>query len=394
MKGKRTIRQISLTNFLSFGPKGQTLELEPLNVLIGANASGKSNFLEAFRFLRAIPGDLARHVRESGGISELLWKGSGEAPIARIEVVTALEKVTGLKHQLGFSTNSIERFKLREEVIAPLAHKGSASSYAFHDKKGKGVLRKITSPKAARSTHRISVEPDTQHSVISLIKNPTVYPELTALEDFYSHIQFGGGWNLSRFGAVRQPQRTDLPSGALLEDASNLGLILNNFPNKTKAAIVGHLQKVYERLEEIITKVDGNTVQIFFQEKGFELPVSTSRVSEGALRYLCLLVTLLNPTPPPLICLDEPETALHPHTLYFLADLLIEAAQRTQLIVTTQSDELISGLTDVPEAVVVCDRFFDDGTQLQRLKPEQVEPFFDRYALGDLWRMGEIGGLP
>ena len=103
-------------------------------------------------------------------------------------------------------------------------------------------------------------------------------------------------------------------------------------------------------------------------------------------------MTLLNPTPPPLICLEAPENGLHPHVQYPLADLLIEAAQRTQLIVATQSDALISGLTDVPEAVLVCERD-QDGTNLTRLKPEQIEPWTDRYALGDLWRMGELGGV-
>jgi predicted ATPase len=392
MEGKRTIRQISLTNFLSYGPQGQTIELEPLNVLIGANSSGKSNFLEAFRFLRKIPNDLAGHARESGGVTELLWKGPSEAARSTIEVIVEPEKASALKHRIGISADSLSRLSLLEELIEPTLLKGSFFVYAFPDENGKGILRTLLPKKDTEFFKRDLIEHDRQRSIITLIKDPDIYPELTALEETYSKIQFGGEWNLSRFGVARRPQRTDLPGDMLLEDASNLGLILNNLPSRTKAKIAEHLQEVYEGLEEVFTKIEGNTVQIFFKEKNFELPVSTQRISEGALRYLCLLVTLLNPTPPPLICLEEPEKSLHPHALYPLADLLIETAQRTQLVVATQSDALISGLADVPETILVCERGID-GSELRRLKPEQITPWLDRYAIGDLWRMGELGGV-
>src|SRR6266545_7719119 len=74
MEGKRLIKELRLQNFLSYGSAGQEIKLEPLNVLIGTNASGKSNIIEALGLLQATPADLTRPIREGGGISDWLWK--------------------------------------------------------------------------------------------------------------------------------------------------------------------------------------------------------------------------------------------------------------------------------------------------------------------------------
>jgi len=75
MQGKKLLHSIRLTNLLSYGSKGVTLELEPLNVLIGPNASGKSNLIEAISLLAATPRDLLKPFQEGGGAEEWLWKG-------------------------------------------------------------------------------------------------------------------------------------------------------------------------------------------------------------------------------------------------------------------------------------------------------------------------------
>jgi predicted ATPase len=132
-------------------------------------------------------------------------------------------------------------------------------------------------------------------------------------------------------------------------------------------------------------------VQVFVREEGLIQPIPATRLSDGTLRYLCLLTILCHPEPPPLICIEEPEIGLHPDVLPNLAKLLIEASQRTQLIVTTHSEALVSTLSEVPEAVLVCERD-EDGTHLRRLDPDKLSEWLKDYTLGDLWAMGEIGG--
>ena len=106
-----------------------------------------------------------------------------------------------------------------------------------------------------------------------------------------------------------------------------------------------------------------------------------------------MLATLLTPSPPPLVCIEEPELGLHPDAVAMLADLLVDASKRMQLVVTTHSDALVSALTDQPAAIVACERP-GAGTELRRLDPEKLAGWLDEYRLGDLWRMGELGANP
>ncbi len=186
------------------------------------------------------------------------------------------------------------------------------------------------------------------------------------------------------------PQKTDLPEHPLLEDGSNLGLVLNNLQYQIGAReVIEKLKKFYDEAEELAPKIYGGTVQIFIRETGLNQPVPATRLSDGTLRYLFLMALLLDPTPPPIICIEEPEIGLHPDILPTIAEMLIEASKRTQIIVTTHSDALISSLP--VESVLVCERDIA-GTHLRRLDPNQLKTWLDNYSLGDLWRMGEIGG--
>ena len=106
---------------------------------------------------------------------------------------------------------------------------------------------------------------------------------------------------------------------------------------------------------------------------------------------MCLLAILCHPEPPPLICIEEPETGLHPDILPTIAELMIEASQRTQLIVTTHSDILVSAFSEIPEAVLVCEKD-EDGTHFTRLEKDKLKVWLEEYELGDLWLKGEIGG--
>jgi predicted ATPase len=121
-------------------------------------------------------------------------------------------------------------------------------------------------------------------------------------------------WNLGRYTAPRLPQKTDLPGDALLEDAANLGLVLNKLQNRpdVKQLLLERLRVFYDRVTDVTTSVEGGTIQIFFHEKGLKHPVPATRLSDGTLRYLCLLAVLCHPEPPPLLCIEEPELGLHP----------------------------------------------------------------------------------
>jgi predicted ATPase len=99
----------------------------------------------------------------------------------------------------------------------------------------------------------------------------------------------------------------------------------------------------------------------------------------------------LNPTPAPVTCIDEPELGLHPDVIPTLADLLRDAATRTQLIVTTHSTALVDAFSDEPEAVCVCEKI-DGSTVIKRLSEPDLRVWLEKYSLGNLWMSGQIGG--
>ena len=153
------------------------------------------------------------------------------------------------------------------------------------------------------------------------------------------------------------------------------------------------LKRFFPRFERMSTKVIGGTLQFYLHETGLRTPVPATRLSDGTIRFVALVATLLAPSPPPLVCIDEPELGLHPDAVSLVADLVIDASKRMQLIVATHSDALVSALTERPDAVIACERT-GAGTTLRRLDSAKLANWLKDYALGDLWRMGELGANP
>jgi predicted ATPase len=387
MQGKKFLHSIRLKNLLSYGSEGVSLDLEPLNVLIGPNASGKSNLIEAVSLLAAAPRDLPGAFRGGGTPQDWLWKGS-QAAVAEIEASVLYPQKerdpVELAYRITFTASDF-RLRILEERFE--SHDPS-NSFSFHRNESLGGFYRLGKVPA-----KILGNLDPQQSVLSQFKDPVNYPELTYAGEQFGRLTFFRGWSLGRDNPIRRPQEVNLPDDFLLEDVSNLGLILNDLQNRveTKRLLVEKLRLFYEEVEDVTTKVQGGTIQVFFHEKGLSRPVPAARLSDGTLHYLCLLTILLHPDPPPLVCIEEPELGLHPDIIPTIADLLVEASQRMQLIVTTHSDSLVSALSRIPESVVVCERD-DQGTHLRRLDPEHLKEWLERYSLGDLWVKGEIGG--
>jgi predicted ATPase len=403
MDGSRFIHQLKIQNFLSYGSTEQIIDLQPLNIIIGTNASGKSNLLEVIGFLQASPKDLMKPIRDGGGAREWFWKGSKDiSPVAKIEaLINYPDGTMPLRHRIEFALVA-DRLEIIDEVIEneKITYPKQKDVYFFYRyQRGKPQINLRTtigsrspSKKTSenRNMRRESLKPD--QSVLSQRKDPDLYPELTYIGNQFTEIKLYREWTLGRYNAPRIPQKTDLPEDFLLEDASNLGLVLNNLQHHIGMnKIIEKMKEFYALVENITTKISNNTVQIFLHEKGLKQPVPATRLSDGTLRYLSLLTILLHPSPPPLICLEEPELGLHPDILPTLANLLIEASQRTQLIVTTHSDALISAFSEVPDAVLVCERD-ETGSHLNRVDPNNVKSLLEDYTLGELWRMGELGG--
>ena len=234
-------------------------------------------------------------------------------------------------------------------------------------------------------------EVESQQSILAQRKDPDHYPELTYLGDEFGRIRLYREWSFGRYTPPRLPQKADLPNDYLVEDCKNLGLVVNRLKREpmVKASILEAIQVLYEGVTDFDVSIEGGTVQVFLHEGKITVPAT--RLSDGTLRYLCLLAILCHPKPPRLVCIEEPELGLHPDILPTLGDLLREASERSQLVVTTHSDVLVDVLTDIPESVVICEKHHGE-TAMQRLSRADLSKWLKRYSLGELWSKGELGG--
>jgi predicted ATPase len=402
MNTKKLLSSIRLGEFLSYGPKSERLSLGQLNVIIGPNGSGKSNLIEALAVLQAVPRELPKPIREGGGITEWLWKGPHSQGVAQIEITTAAAAIApAMRYRISF-TQSSQRFLLDDESIeneerTDPNHEDVYFYYRYqHGHPAINTRSKVEDNAQdnnnwyQRALKRDAVSSD--NSILSQRKDAELYPEMTWLGEQFASMKLYREWSFGRATAPRRPQQVDMPEDFLMEDGSNLGLVLNDLLHRgRRRTIIDKLAVFYDGIDDISTKVHGGTIQVFVHETGMQHPIPATRLSDGTLRYLCLICILCHPDPPGLICIEEPELGIHPDILPQIGEMLVEASQRTQLIVTTHSDALVSALGDRPDDVIVCEKDAN-GTHLRHLDPEKLNSWLKEYSLGEVWRMGEIGG--
>jgi predicted ATPase len=220
-------------------------------------------------------------------------------------------------------------------------------------------------------------------------------PRLREFADSIEKIAVYNDWVFGNESKIRNLQSSGLDSNRLAGDSINLAQVLKAMRDRGDQTVFENLielmRKFYEPVKDVDTELIGNYLRIMIKEDGLSSRTPASRLSDGTLRWLMLLIILLNPTPAPVTCIDEPELGLHPDIIPTLADLLRDASTRTQLILTTHSTALVDAFSDEPEAVCVCEKV-EGSTVIKRLDKERLNVWLKDYSLGHLWASGEIGG--
>ncbi|WP_320172973.1 AAA family ATPase [Maridesulfovibrio sp.] len=385
------IEKIKLSELLSFPPDSDWIPLDKLNVIIGPNGAGKSNLIEAISLLQSTPEDFTSPIRKGGGAKEWIWKkrNGQRATIEAIIPKENLRYAKNIHYKIEF-TESGQRVEITDEKIEeekPAA--GESTPYFYYSIQNGIPIINNNSTTGPRRLERDSVNPE--QSILAQRRDPEQYPELTWLGDEFRQIKIYDTWEFGRFTELRRQQPADGKTNFLDEDCLNLGLILNNFRGKpeVKRKVKEYLAKFCPSATDIESIIEGNGVRIFLEEGDLSTPAN--RLSDGTIRFLCLLAILCHPTPPSLICIEEPEMGLHPDAIVLLKDLLIEASEHTQIIITTHSDILIDALSETPEYVMVCEKA-EGKTKIIRLDRLNLKSWLENYSLGDLWINGYLGG--
>ena len=385
------MHRIKLKNVLSVGPEWLDLELKPLNVLIGPNGSGKSNLIEIIGLLRAAATDLQKPIREGGGVNNWVWRGEPQQFFAEVAAFVSIGSDKLMEYRLCFHGVD-QRFHMHDESLRETANDRVPNPVPYFDADAGTVDLWHEDPRGETGRRvKKGVTKGHEQSVLSSIKGPE-YPQITQTAELLDGIRLYRNWAFGRDAPLRSPQPADLPNDQLQEDGANLGLVLNRLKRdapRSADRVLKELRRLYDGIEAIDVSIEGGTVQLFLREGDVTVPAT--RLSDGTLRYICLLAILCHPNPPPLVCLEEPELGLHPNLLPGLADLLREASADCQLIVTTHSDVLVDKFTDAPDNVVICEKH-DGQTQLERLNSDDLTDWLRQYSLGELWTKGELGG--
>jgi len=382
------IERLKLKNLLSFGPDGIDIELRKFNLLIGPNGSGKSNLIEAINLLRAMPRDLAEPIREGGGISEWLWRGGGSPAKATIQTLIRSNSRACICHTLEFGKVG-QQFEVINERIEDGRAGSNGNASIFYVNEAYRTLPRIRTKR--RLTGIGLADLDLRQSILAQRRDPKQFPEMTQLGDFYKRIAIYREWTSGRDNPLRESQKTDLRNDHVSPHGSNLALVLNRMKRQPtiKRRLIESMQKLLDGLADFDVVVDGGRIQLSLDEGPFSVP--SSWLSDGTLRYLFILAVLLDPEPPALVCIDEPELGLHPDAIASLADLLIDASERMQLVVSTHSPLLLDSVNRRVEDVVVCERH-EGHTLMRRLEQREMSKWLKKYSLSELWSSGQIGG--
>ena len=380
MDGKRFLNSVKFTNLLSFGPEGMELELQPLNVLIGPNGCGKSNFIDGMRILQSLFVDVSSPFSRGGNTSDWLWKGHDSSPYFSLDLSMGGDNgifkyhadITSDKLRPAFKFESVNfKDKLGNQAVISDSHNDQNAMSEFFNQE------KITSELKKGSLFRD--ENAWFSNELNKIKNLRIYSD----------------YELGRYSKIRIPQNASLDPGDIFEGFSNLSLVINDLISKPDILnkIIEKMKIFYDDVVNVNTRTAFGTIQLYLQERSLSETIPATRLSDGTIRFLSMLSVLLHPEPPPLICFEEPEVGMHPDILSTIAELLIDASQRTQLIITTHSDILLSAIgRTCPEAVVVCEKN-EKGTKMTRPDPEQLNKWIDENSdLGNVWLSGLIGG--
>ena len=367
----RRLEKITIQAFKSI--EDQSLELSKLNVFIGGNGSGKSNLIQAFRFLREIArGNLATYSLERGA-DNLLYFGRKRSPEMSLQV-SFVDPDASNGYRVTLRPTDEDSLVVSEEVVY------------FQDR------NKYPKPfnRIINTGSREATVGSSKDGIARYVKR-----DLESYVVYHFHDTSDGA-------AVKQPGQVD-DNRALRPDAGNLAAFLyflrqahpDSFRNIEDS--VREIAPFFDRFILEPLRLSPDKIRLEWLERGSDSYFNAMALSDGTLRFICLATLLLQPRLPAIVLLDEPELGLHPAAIALLSDLLRSAAERRQVLLSTQSVTLVNQFS--AEEVWTVERQ-SGATVFEHLATRNLKEWLDDFegspgfALGELWEKNVLGGRP
>lgn len=358
------IRSLTLSGYKSIQSL-QDFKFSDLNVLIGANGAGKSNFISVFKLLNEMYEQrLQLYVQKQGGPDALLHFG-------RQNTDSIYAKFVFASNQYAFSLLPTEDNRLIFQLEEVGFYGEHYQDKPYTEKLGSG--------------HNEAMIKYAQTPVASYVRH-----SISKWRVYHFH-------DTSETAKVKQRHSTN-DNLILKPDAANLGAYLRMLHDEYNE----HYQRIVETVQLVLPFFGGfiyregepeYTELEWYQKNHSDTPLKAHVLSDGSLRFICLMTLLLQPTEllPDTVLIDEPELGLHPYAITVLSDVIKQVSEEKQLIVSTQSVELVNLFE--PQDVVVVNQEKDAST-FTRLDTEELSGWLEEYALGELWKQNIFGGRP
>lgn len=354
------LKNIKINGFKSI--RTLDLDLKSLNIIIGANGSGKSNFIAFFKFIKKIVNkDMQTYVGVSGA-NKILHFG---------------KKISdNINFALFFPPNGYGAVLVPDNNIDGLIFKSEQTKYVYGSKKNINKIRQLANRGDLES--KLNNDILINRYIIKYIKSWKIYH----FHDTSTSAKIKSKCNINDGDYLRG-------------DGSNLPAFLNYIKktnDKSYLSIVKTIQRIAPFFQDFILNPDPineDLISLKWKHKGTDDYFDANDFSDGTLRFICLTTLLLQPNLPTTILLDEPELGLHPSALILLASMLKVISAKTQIIISTQSVTLLNEFNS--EDIIVVDRI-DNCSIFKRLNKDDFSDWLDEYKMGEIWQKNLING--
>ncbi len=357
----RTLERITITGYKSIREL-RDFELGDINVLIGANGAGKSNFISSIKLLKELSRKrLQQFVANEGFADAILHFGRKHTKELKIGFCLGINLAGYELTLMPLRKNTL--FIQKERATNPM------NSNDWVDYGGGGEESKLLDLEGI---------------------------ERSFLPDIFDFVEVYQFQDTGDDAPVKQHCHI-FDNRMLNANANNLAALLYRLKNHQPTSynrIIKTVQLVAPFFDDFLLYPEPDNldrIRVRWRHKKSDENWDVSQLSDGTLRFICLTTLLLQPSPPDLIIIDEPELGLHPAAMELLVEMLRSVATKSQIIISTQSVEMVNQFR--PEEIIVVDREKDESV-FHRKTAKELELWLDEYTMGDLWQMNVIGGRP
>ena len=343
----------------------QDVKLFDINLLIGGNGIGKSNFISLFTLVRNLyDRNLENYVLRKGGADRMLYCG---------------RKVT---------KEILLDFYFKDKDALP----HNKFSVNFEESQDNLIIKDLSTAFFNGVWHNRNYESNVRESNFRNINSGQAFFVNDLLKEFeVFHFHDTGDYSPMKKKCSLHDNR------GLRNDGSNLAAFLyflkEKHPNNFRMIemTISSIAPFFDCFVLEPNRLNEDIIELEWREKGMNTYYNASQFSDGTLRFIALATLLMQPEPPKIIIIDEPELGLHPIAINKLAALIRKASKKSQIIISTQSVNLVDNFE--PKDIIVVDRN-DGASEFKRLDSENLEQWLQVYSLGEIWQKNIFGGQP